>query len=148
MPVDPRVFQRRSQLLDSPIGAFEIDSLSGGMNTKAHPTRIGPNEAALIQNFLIKQGAFAEKRSGSVDKSGTTVSGGGTRPTGKTYAMGHYYPTSGSVGNRLLMNVGEEFLAWDGKGTAASNWTQLAKPGGFAFPATRGKMLALGLSSG
>jgi hypothetical protein len=144
MPVDPRVFQRRSQLLDSPIGTFEIDSLSGGMNTKAHPTRIGPNEAALIQNFLIKQGAFAEKRSGSVDKSGTEVtdplSGTVDRPTGKTYAMGHYYPTSGSVGNRLLMNVGEEFLAWDGSGTVASNWNQLTKPGTFTFPTTRGKM--------
>jgi len=146
MPVDPRVFQRRSQLLDSPIGTFEIDSLSGGMNTKAHPTRIGPNEAALIQNFLIKQGAFAEKRSGSIDKSGIqvsdTVSGNVDRPTGKTYAMGHYYPTSGSLGNRLLMNVGEEFLAWDGKGTGVSNWTQLNKTplSGFEFPATRGKM--------
>ena len=140
MPVDPRVFQRRSQMLDAPVGTFEIDSLSGGMNTKVHPTRIGPDEAALIQNFFIKQGAFAEKRSGTTDKSGTTVDGGGTRPTGKTYAMGNYYPTSGSVGNRLLMNVGEEFLAWDGKGTASGNWIQLAKPGSFAFPATRGKM--------
>jgi hypothetical protein len=144
MPVDPRVFQRRSQLLDSPVGSFELDSLSGGMNTKVHPTRIGPDEAALIQNFFIKQGAFAEKRAGTIDKSGTevtdTVSGVVDRPTGKTYAMGQYYPSSGAVGNEMLMNVGEEFLSWDGKGTASSNWIQIAKPSGFEFPATRGKM--------
>jgi hypothetical protein len=140
MPMDPRVFQRRSQMLDSPIGTFELDSLSGGMNTKVHPTRIGPNEAALIQNFLIKQGAFAEKRPGLLDKTASTVSGGGSRPTGKTLGIGHYYPSSGANSNKLVMAVGSEYLTWDGKGTAASHWTQLTKPVGFTQPAIRGRM--------
>jgi len=140
MPVNPRTFQRRSQMLDSPVGTVEVDSLSGGMNTKVHSTRIGPDEAALIQNFLIKQGAFAEKRSGVSEQSAENVSGGATRPAGKTHAIGHYQPGSGTSNFKMLMGVGSNYLSWDGKGAAQANWIDVPLPGGFAFPAVKGKV--------
>ena len=123
------------QALDSPSATFVVDSLTGGMNTKIHPTRLSENEASLIQNMRIKQGAFAEKRPGISD---ITSAGLQTyTQAGRVYGLGAHLPNAAVPSNRLLATIGQNvggtppvtgYYRWEG--TPGTGWEVLELPSG------------------
>lgn len=128
-------YRQLPQALDSPTATVFIDALSGGMNTKVHPTRLNPDEAPLIQNMRIKKGAFAEKRGGIRDT--TVASGVKYTPTLPTYGLGNLKPNTATLTDKMIASIGiggttvgssntSGYHHWNG--SDGTGWVELTLP--------------------
>lgn len=116
MPLDPRTFPQLGEYLDSPMLSLEVNNLRGGINTKAHPTALPPNQAVRISNFLLKQGGLAIRRPGI-----TNVMNASSTITGSILGLGYWNPRAASPSRKLMAASENGFWEWAGSGT----WTKL-----------------------
>lgn len=111
MPLDLNFYPRFGETPDTPIMSMDIRSFRGGMVNKVHPANLELDQAVLLQNVLLKQGALAEKRSGATDKMDAL-----TPPTGNVNGMGYWNPPAASSTARLIASTASGVYDWGGSG--------------------------------
>lgn len=110
MPLDFRLYDQFPEQLDTPILSLDIRSFAGGMNNKIHPTSLGRDQAVLLQDMILKQGALAEKRAGTQDVMA------GVTPTGPYIGLGLWNPPTTPQSERLIASAQNGIYDWDGSG--------------------------------
>lgn len=117
MEPDPRFLPDSKQFLDAPFLSQSMRTLTGGMNNKDHPVTLNTDEATLIQNWEVRQGSFAEKRSGTVP-----VFSAVTTPTSTAgLGLGYWNPPLDANNQRIMLAEPSGFWSWDG----SSQWQSL-----------------------
>jgi len=116
MGIDFRLIPQLREQPDVPLLSKDVRSFRMGVNNKSHPIALADTEAVQIVNFLLKQGAMAERRSGT-----TNVMNAVEPIAGESYGLGYWNPPDSPPIRKLFSATAEGFWSWDGSGT----WTRL-----------------------
>lgn len=108
MPINPRYLPQLYEGRDAPLLSMDVKAMTGGMNTKLHPTELEDNQAVLLENVIISLGGVALKRDGATNVLDTVT------PTGPFIGLGRWNPPITPQAELLLCAAQGGIYDWDG----------------------------------